>query len=118
MSQRGAATVWTLALVQLLLLVGLAIGVVGGIAMTRQRAATVADLAAVAGAQSAGPPCDAVAALVHANAMALVSCEVEEGDVLVEVDAPVPAAVARAVALLGRGPPTVRQAARAGPPAW
>jgi secretion/DNA translocation related TadE-like protein len=108
--------VWTLALVQVLLLVALAIAVIGGIAVTRQRVATVADLAALAGAQALADVCSAASAVATGNGMAVASCRTEEDDVLVEVDGPVPAAVARVLALLGHSAPTVRQAARAGPP--
>lgn len=114
--EAGAATVWTLALVQVLLIVALATGVVGGVAATRQRVATIADLAALAGAEASADPCSRAAAVVAANGMSVASCRTEDADVLVEVDGEVPPAVARVLALLGRDAPTVRQAARAGPP--
>jgi secretion/DNA translocation related TadE-like protein len=112
---RGAATVWSLALVNVLLLVGLASGAVGALAVTRQRAATVADLAAVAGAQAVAEPCDEAAAVVAANGMLTVQCQLDGDDVVVEIStAPAPV-VSRLLGLLGRGTPEVRASARAGP---
>lgn len=114
--ERGAATLWSLALVNVLLLVGLATAAVGALAVTRQRAATVADVAAVAGAQALVDPCADAVAIVEANGMSAVSCALDGSDVLVEVRADVPPVVSRLLGLLGRSVPEVRASARAGPP--
>ena len=114
--ERGAATVWSLALVNVLLLVGLGAAAVGALAVTRQRAATVADVAALAGAQAVLDPCADAVAIVEANGMAAVSCELDAADVLVEVRAEASPVVSRLFALLGRTVPEVRASARAGPP--
>lgn len=113
---RGAATAWSLALVSLLLLVGLAATGVGAVAVTRQRAATVADVAAVTGAQAAVDPCAEAAAVVESNGMVTVSCDRDGDDVVVEVSAPVPPSVSRLLGLLGRSVLDVRASARAGQP--
>lgn len=113
---RGAATVWSLALVTVLLLIGLAAVAVGSLALTRQRAATVADVAAVAGAQALVDPCVDAIAIVQANGMVAVSCRLDGVDVIVDVTTSAPPVVGRLLALLGRGVPEVRASARAGPP--
>jgi secretion/DNA translocation related TadE-like protein len=109
--------VWALALIQVLLLVVLAVSAVAGVALARQRAATVADLAAVAGAQAAGDPCAQAHSMAIGNGLTLASCTVEGLDVLVAVTAPAPGVVTRLFTLLGRDVPTITQRARAGPPA-
>jgi secretion/DNA translocation related TadE-like protein len=114
--ERGAATVWSLALVNVLLLVGLAAAAVGALAVTRQRAATVADVAAVAGAQAVIDPCAEAVAIVEANRMVTVACQLDDGDVVIDVSTPAPPVVSRLMGLLGRGAPEVRASARAGPP--
>lgn len=114
--ERGAAMVWSLALVNVLLLLGLIVGAVGSLAVTRQRAATVADVAAVAGAQAPVDPCAAVVRIVAANGMATASCASDGIDVVVEVSAAAPPVVSRLLGLLGRGVLEVRASARAGPP--
>lgn len=114
--ERGAALVWSLALMNVLLLLGLIVGAVGALAVTRQRAATVADIAAVAGAQAWVDPCAEVARIVAANEMATASCASDGIDVVVEVSAAAPPVVSRLLGLLGRSVPEVRASARAGPP--
>lgn len=114
--ERGAAMVWSLALVNVLLLIGLVVGAVGSLAVTRQRAATVADIAAVAGAQAFVDPCTESARIVAANGMATASCASDGIDVVVEVSAAAPPIVSRLLGLLGRSVPEVRASARAGPP--
>lgn len=103
----GAASVlaWT----------GTATTVVAGLALlgtgalAQSRAATAADLAALAGADAAAvahpSPCHVAAEAVDRNGAALLSCEERSGDVLVEVriePGPLPAVTARARA--GPGP--------------
>ena len=107
---------WSLALVNVLLLVGLGAAAVGALAVTRQRAATVADVAAVAGAQALVDPCADAVAIVEANGMAAVACQLDGADVVVEVRAEAPPVVSRLLGLLGRSVPEVRATARAGPP--
>ena len=112
----GVATVLALALASILLLVGLGAMGVGALAVTRQRAVTVADVAAVAGAQAIVDPCAQAAAIVAENRMVAVSCQLDGGDVVVEVSTDVPPVVGRLLGLLGRSTPEVRASARAGPP--
>jgi secretion/DNA translocation related TadE-like protein len=113
---RGAATVWALALMSVVLLAGLVAATVGSLAVTRQRAATVADVAALAGAQAIGDPCASADASTAANGMALVSCVVDGTDVVVQVSAAAPAVARRLLAMLGRVAPDVTVTARAGAP--
>lgn len=113
---RGAATLWALALVNLLLVVGLVAVGAGALVVTRQHAATVADVAAVGGAQASVDPCADAAAIVAANGMAVVSCGRDGVDIVLEVSASAPPVVSRLLGLLGRSVPQVRASARAGPP--
>ncbi|MDQ6525156.1 flp pilus-assembly TadE/G-like family protein [Nocardioides sp. LHD-245] len=91
--QRGAATVLTLAMVGVLLLVGAAAGVVGAIVVAQRRAQAAADLAALAAATSlAGradhpgrDPCASAAEVAGDNGAELDSCRVEGRDVVVAV---------------------------------
>jgi secretion/DNA translocation related TadE-like protein len=108
--------VWSLALVNVLLLLGLVAGAVGSLAVTRQRATTVADVAAVAGAQASADPCAEAARIVAANGMATVSCASDGIDVVIDVSAAAPPVVSRLLGLLGRSVPEVRASARAGAP--
>jgi secretion/DNA translocation related TadE-like protein len=108
--------VWSLALTTLLLTAGLAAAAVGVLAVTRQRAATVADVAAVVGAQAFVDKCAHAVASVEANGMTAVSCELDGADVIVEVSAAAPAIVRRLLGMLGRSAAEVRASARAGPP--
>lgn len=113
---RGAATVWALALVNLVLLVGLVAATVGALAVTRQRVATVADVAALAGAQAISDPCASAGASAAANHMALVGCVVDGPDVIVHVSAAAPPVARRLLAVLGQAAPDVMASARAGLP--
>ena len=111
---RGAATVLALALVHLLLLLGMVGAVVGSSAITRARVAAVADLAALAAAQSYGDPCTGARSVAEANDMAAVSCTTEGTDVVVEIASAAPGVVTRLLALLGREAFPVTASARAG----
>lgn len=95
MSERGAATVLTVAMAGVLLLVGAATGVVGAIVVAHRRAEAAADLSALAAATAlAGgggsghlgrDPCTAAAEVAEANDAELVECQIEGREVLVEV---------------------------------
>ena len=114
--ETGAAVVWALGLVSLLLLVGLASVAATAQVIARQRAATVADVAALAGAQATGDSCATVERSVQANGMELADCAVDGQDVVVGVASAPPAVVVRLLGFLGRVPLPVRASARAGPP--
>ncbi len=113
---RGVAIVWALALVSLLLLVGLACAGVAAQAVARQRAATVADLAALAAVQAIVDPCAKAASTAAANGMSLTACAQEGTDVVIEVSSAAPETTVRLLALLGRPAADVRSSARAGEP--
>jgi secretion/DNA translocation related TadE-like protein len=114
--ERGAATVWALALVNIVLLVGLCSATVGAFAVTRQRVATVADVAALVGAQAISDPCVSAGASAAANGMAMVGGVVDGADVIVQVSAAAPPVARRLLALLGHSAPDVTASARAGLP--
>ena len=115
-NERGAAIVWALALVSVLLLVGLAAAGVMAQAVARQRVATAADIAAVAGAQALDDPCACAERSARANGMELSACTIDGPDIIVDVTTPLPGVVGRLLAFLGRDAPPVSATARAGPP--
>jgi secretion/DNA translocation related TadE-like protein len=114
--ERGAAVVWSLALVSLLLVVGLCTMAAASVMVARQRAAAAADIAALAGAQALADPCGHAGASAAANGAALTACGEDAADVVVEVTVPPPAILDRFLALVGRAAAPVRASARAGPP--
>ena len=112
----GVALVWALALVSVVLLAGLLSVGVGVRALERARASTVADVAALAAAQSPDDPCGAAARAAGGNDMAVQTCSVQGEDVIVTVEAPTGPVVARLLAFLGQPPGPVTATSRAGPP--
>jgi secretion/DNA translocation related TadE-like protein len=86
--ERGSATLFAVALIGLLLLVGAALGVVGAMIHAHRVAQSAADLAALAGAEARGSgrdPCAASAAIAQANGASLDSCAVEGFEVRLQV---------------------------------
>src|SRR5262245_4283570 len=87
---RGAATVWVLAVGLLTMLVSLAVATEGAALVGAHRARTAADLGALAGAARAitGPSaaCAASRRIVHANGARLVGCRLDGFDVVVAVE--------------------------------
>jgi secretion/DNA translocation related TadE-like protein len=87
-SERGSATLFAVAVVGVLVLVGAALGVAGAMVHAHRMAQSAADLAALAGAQSRGrgaDGCAAAAAVAEANGATVDSCAVEGFDVLLQV---------------------------------
>ncbi len=84
--ERGSATVWTVALAGVLAAVGLAAVLVGAAVVARHRAASAADLAALAAASRAvaGDPaaCATAGEVAQANGAALTGCTVGGGAVV------------------------------------
>jgi secretion/DNA translocation related TadE-like protein len=86
--QRGSATLFAVAVVGLLALVGAALGVVGAMVHAHRVAQSAADLAALAGARAqarGGDPCAAATEIAQANGASVDSCAVEGYDVLLQV---------------------------------
>ncbi|QCW49505.2 hypothetical protein FE634_02095 [Nocardioides dongxiaopingii] len=86
--ERGGATVVTLALAGVLLLLGAALGVVAALVVGHRTAQAAADLAALAAAQAlarGSDGCGAAATVAAANGAALTGCAVEGREVRVEV---------------------------------
>jgi secretion/DNA translocation related TadE-like protein len=110
---RGIATVWAAALMQLLLVVAALALAMGSLVVARFRVATVADLAAVAAVQGTG--CADAQALVRIHAMDVRTCTVVGADVVVEVVGRPPAPLVRLSSWLGHGAPEVTAMSRAGP---
>ncbi|MCA0144738.1 Rv3654c family TadE-like protein [Blastococcus sp. LR1] len=110
--ERGSATVWVLILSAVLVTVAAAAVLSSLGVVARHRAATAADLAALAGASRAvvgdPDPCAAAAETAAANGAELTGCELEAGSIVsVEVRVALP---------LGRlGTHDARARARAGP---
>lgn len=83
-SERGSATLFAVAVVGLLVLVGAALGVVAAMVHAHRAAQSAADLAALAGAEAltrGSDPCSTAAAMAGANDARLDSCTVEGSDV-------------------------------------
>ncbi len=110
---RGMATVWSAAVVMIVLMVAVVAMAVSALVLVRVKATTVADLAAVAAVQGAG--CADARQVAQANGLALAACESVEGDVTVRVEAAAPPAVRQLTQWLGRPEPVVSAWARAGP---
>jgi secretion/DNA translocation related TadE-like protein len=113
---RGAAMVLALALLPLILLAAFVALALGQQAVARQQAAAAADVAALGAAQTDGDPCTVARQLAGANHVALVSCAIDGGDVVVRVSRPAPPLVVRLFGMVGTAAPDVVGAARAGPP--
>ncbi|MGY1639609.1 Rv3654c family TadE-like protein [Geodermatophilus sp. SYSU D00703] len=110
--ERGSATVWVVALSGVLAAIGMAVVLVGSAVVGRHRATGAADLAALAGAESAvrgrSDVCVVAERVAGANGARLTDCTVAAGavvDVAVEVRV--------RLGPLGTGSATAR--ARAGP---
>jgi secretion/DNA translocation related TadE-like protein len=85
---RGSATLFAVAVIGLLVLVGAALGVVAAMVHAHRVAQSAADLSALAGAQARGrarDPCAAASVVATANGAVLESCAVEGLDVRVQV---------------------------------
>jgi secretion/DNA translocation related TadE-like protein len=102
-AERGSATIWLLAGVLALCAICAIWITVAQAGLARQRAEVAADLAALAGAQTAGSgagdPCGAAAQIALRNGGRLASCVLigESVSVTVDVASPMPAhAAARA----------------------
>ncbi|WP_028653091.1 Rv3654c family TadE-like protein [Nocardioides halotolerans] len=86
--ERGSATLFAVAVVGLLVLVGAALGVVGAMVHAHRVAQSAADLAALAGAEArgrGGDPCAAAGRVATANGASLDTCAVEGFDVRLQV---------------------------------
>ena len=113
-SERGSATVLTLALVSVLLLGGFVVAAMTQLTLTRQQLATAADLAAIAAATSLVDPCTSAQRVTEAHGVRLVRCAEEGADWRIEVSAPIGAVAGRLMAFLGRGPHELTEVAVAG----
>jgi secretion/DNA translocation related TadE-like protein len=86
--ERGGATLFAVAVIGVLVLVGAGLGVVGAMVHAHRAAQSAADLAALAGAQARArgrDPCAAAAAVAGANHATLEGCAVEAADVRLRV---------------------------------
>lgn len=113
--EAGAATVFGLALIAVLVLVAAGGGVAAAVLAGHRRAEAGADLAAVAGAtavQAGQDGCAAAARIAAANGADLDGCTVDGVDVVVSVRVTM-AALQRLVG--GAGLPTLPGRARGGP---
>jgi len=87
-SERGSATLFAVAVLGLLVLVGAGLGVVAAMVHAHRVAQSAADLAALAGAETAsrgGDPCAAALRVAGANGATLDHCEVTGSDVRLQV---------------------------------
>jgi secretion/DNA translocation related TadE-like protein len=87
-SERGSATLFAVAVIGVLVLVGAALGVAGAMVHAHRVAQSAADLAALAGAQSGargGDACSAASTIAEANGATIDSCVVDGFDVRLQV---------------------------------
>lgn len=108
--ERGAATVFGVALIGLLIAFAFACCAIGSVVATHRRAESAADLAALAGAQAeqdGSDGCAAAAGIATANGAELTGCQQIGFDVLVRVVVPTAEVLGHGVKLPAR--------ARAGP---
>jgi secretion/DNA translocation related TadE-like protein len=87
-ADRGSATLFAVAVIGVLLLVGAALGVVAAMVHAHRMAQSAADLAALAGAQARAhgrDPCGAAVRVAAANGASMDSCTVAGSDVRVQV---------------------------------
>lgn len=117
-AERGSNTVTSVGLVCVLLVLGLTVAGLVGIVSANHRAATAADLAALAGADAArglssGQPCTVAAAVAGRNGASLAGCALPSelsGTVDVRVTIPIEgpfAFLGSAEGLSRAGPPAV-----------
>lgn len=83
-------------------------------AAVRHRLAGVADLVALAAAQSFGNECDRAREMAEINGANLVACALDSGDVVVGVDVATPPLTAQLLTILGRERGRISAQARAG----
>ncbi len=111
--QRGSSTVLAVVLMAGVLVVAVVAGAWAGVVGARHRAATAADLSALAAAQAhvrGQAPCAAARAVAGRNGVDVVACDAAGGSVRVAV------AVGVRIEVLGRSwPVAVRREAWAGP---
>ena len=87
--EAGAASLFAVACLSVLLLLGAALGVVAAMFAAHRSAQAAADLAAIAGASAAaegGDACGSAARIAAANGAALDSCAVSGREVAVTVE--------------------------------
>ncbi|MEX3630790.1 Rv3654c family TadE-like protein [Rothia sp. LK2492] len=116
-AERGSNTVTSLGLVCVLLVLGLTMAGLVGVVSANYRAATAADLAALAGADAArglssGQPCTVAAAVAGRNGASLAGCALPS-ELSGTVDVRVTIPIEGPFAFLG----SAESLSRAGPPA-
>jgi secretion/DNA translocation related TadE-like protein len=87
--ERGAITVFAVACLAVLLLIGAALGVVAAMVRAHRAAQSAADLGALAAASALArgrDPCGSAADIAAANGAELLSCEIQGQDALVTVE--------------------------------
>lgn len=115
----GMATVLMAAILGgVLILVG-AVAIVVDIAHTKSRAATAADLAALAAANELllGEPCAQASKVARANGASLTSCEIQGEDVQVVTQTAMAGALRSIFSGVRASSPKMTAVSRAGPPA-
>jgi secretion/DNA translocation related TadE-like protein len=89
LDQRGAATVFAVACLAVLLLIGSALGVAAAMVRAHRSAQSAADLGALAAASALArgrDPCGSAAAVAAANDAELLSCAIDGQAALVTVE--------------------------------
>lgn len=115
---RGAATVLWVAMLLVILWVAVIAIALAEFAVSRTKADTAADLAALAGAQVVltGNLCTAAEQVAADNDARLRSCGVQGTDVVITVERPVGRIFQHIASLAGKSPPKITANSRAGQP--
>lgn len=114
----GAGAVLVITVIGVLTCVAVGALAIGQFALDRSRAATAADLGALAAAEKAlaGDQCGAAERVVGRNSASVERCAVEGLDVIIEVSVEAGPFLARVAEFAGRDSPRVHAVSRAGPP--
>ncbi|MFZ1854962.1 MAG: Rv3654c family TadE-like protein [Candidatus Nanopelagicales bacterium] len=117
-ADRGAATIYVMAMALICLVAAVVAVAIGEVAITRARASSAADLAALAAADNrqSGAPCARADSVAAAGGARLTSCEQVGSDVLVQVEDQLPRMVRMLAGAAGQRAPIIHVVARAGPP--
>lgn len=110
---RGLATVGAIVIIPVLVMVAGISAALGSVVVGRHQATTVADLAAIAGAQGDG--CADAERVAEANGMRVAQCDGLGGSVIVQVRAPAPAFLVSVAARLHQEAPDITAWSRADP---
>lgn len=117
---RGSGTLAAMVAACLILCAGLLLWAMVEAVLAHHRASVAADLSAIAGAsrmaRGGEDPCGIAGDIAGANGATLIGCQVEGSDLVVTVEVPAPALLARLAPSAGQAGLRIHAMARAGRP--